>query len=59
MAFWSAAARRRFKREQSDYVQVVSSETVLGAPHPFKAVSSVRVTALHIARPTPICVIGG
>ena len=53
------AARRRFKWSGATYVQVVFfSETVLGAPHPFKAVLSgfaiLRTTALHITRPT-IC----
>ena len=42
-----------FKWSGATYVQVVSSETVLDAPHPFKTVSSgftiLRTTALHIA----------
>ena len=47
-----------FKWSGATYVQVVSSETVLGAPRPVKAVSSgfaiLRTTALHITHPT-IC----
>jgi len=42
-----------FKWSGATYVQVVSLETVLGALHPFKAVSSgfaiFQSTALHIA----------